>query len=95
MLITLEGFKSVLIDLLWGFVHSLRSCGVLRTFRGTLLTYLGSVWSDSLLRREFRAHVPRGPTQETCEGELFPLGVIFCCFAASSVVVLGCFGFGA
>ena len=66
-------------------------CGLPRTFRRTLLTYPGSVWSDSLLRRGFQAHVPRAPAQETCRGELFPFGVVYCCRGASVVVVvLGC-----
>ena len=75
-------------------------CGLPGIFRRTLLTYLwsvwiltylGSVWSDSLLRRGFQAHVPRVPTQETCRGELFPFGVVYCCRGASVVVVvLGC-----
>ena len=79
-------------------------CGLPRIFRRTLLTYPGSVWSDSLLRRGFQAHVPRVPAQETCKGELFPFGVVYCgfgrrlllfwgvvcsCFGTSFVVVLG------
>ena len=86
-------------------------CGLPGIFRRTLLTYLGSVWSDSLLRRGFQAHVPRVPTQETCRGELFPFGVVYIvvsgrrlllfwdvvcsCFGTSFVVVLGRFGVGA
>ena len=79
----------------------------LRTYLGSvwILTYPGSVWSDSLLRRGFQAHVPRVPAQEICRGELFPFGVVYIvvsghrlllfwdvvcsCFGMSFVVVLG------
>ena len=80
-------------------------CGLPGIFRRTLLTYLGSVWSDSLLRRGFQAHVPRVPTQETCMQRralsfrcriLLSWGVCCCCcFGMPSVVVLGRFGVGA
>ena len=39
---------------------------------GAILTCLAFVWSDSLLRREFRDHVPRGPNQGTWKGNVSP-----------------------